>query len=254
MAEKMTLEVESGHDLEVENEARAVIGKLEPDVKVISLKDVKEKEGRNPNKNRLIRIIIAFVLFLALIIIKPSNNWVALASYLVVYVLIGGDIVKRAVTNIFRGEVFDENFLMSVATIGAFFIGEYPEAVAVMLFYQVGEWFQSAAVDQSRKSIAKLMDIRPDSANLLVNGQIKAVAPDTIEIGQQILVKPGEKVPLDGQIIDGSSMVDTSALTGESVPRTVKVGDEILGGFINKNGALTINVTKNLGIQQLAKF
>lgn len=254
MAEKMTLEVESGHDLEVENEARAVIGKLEPDVKVISLKDVKEEEGHNPNKNRLIRIIIAFVLFLALIIIKPSNNWVALASYLVVYVLIGGDIVKRAVTNIFRGEVFDENFLMSVATIGAFFIGEYPEAVAVMLFYQVGEWFQSAAVDQSRKSIAKLMDIRPDSANLLVNGQIKAVAPDTIEIGQQILVKPGEKVPLDGQIIDGSSMVDTSALTGESVPRTVKVGDEILGGFINKNGALTINVTKKFGDSTVSKI
>lgn len=254
MAEKMTLEVESGHDLEVENEARAVIGKLEPDVKVISLKDVKEEEGRNPNKNRLIHIIIAFVLFLALIIIKPSNNWVALASYLVVYVLIGGDIVKRAVTNIFRGEVFDENFLMSVATIGAFFIWEYPEAVAVMLFYQVGEWFQSAAVDQSRKSIAKLMDIRPDSANLLVNGQIKAVAPDTIEIGQQILVKPGEKVPLDGQIIDGSSMVDTSALTGESVPRTVKVGDEILGGFINKNGALTINVTKKFGDSTVSKI
>lgn len=254
MAEKMTLEVELGHDLEVENEARAVIGKLEPDVKVISLKDVKEEEGRNPNNNRLIRIIIAFVLFLALIIIKPSNNWVALASYLVVYVLIGGDIVKRAVTNIFRGEVFDENFLMSVATIGAFFIGEYPEAVAVMLFYQVGEWFQSAAVDQSRKSIAKLMDIRPDSANLLVNGQIKAVAPDTIEIGQQILVKPGEKVPLDGQIIDGSSMVDTSALTGESVPRTVKVGDEILGGFINKNGALTINVTKKFGDSTVSKI
>ncbi|MFG5395046.1 heavy metal translocating P-type ATPase [Enterococcus faecalis] len=254
MAEKMTLEVESGHDLEVENEARAVIGKLEPDVKVISLKDVKEEEGRNPNNNRLIRIIIAFVLFLALIIIKPSNNWVALASYLVVYVLIGGDIVKRAVTNIFRGEVFDENFLMSVATIGAFFIGEYPEAVAVMLFYQVGEWFQSAAVDQSRKSIAKLMDLRPDSANLLVNGQIKAVAPDTIEIGQQILVKPGEKVPLDGQIIDGSSMVDTSALTGESVPRTVKVGDEILGGFINKNGALTINVTKKFGDSTVSKI
>ncbi|MCD4925978.1 cadmium-translocating P-type ATPase, partial [Enterococcus faecalis] len=175
-------------------------------------------------------------------------------SYLVVYVLIGGDIVKRAVTNIFRGEVFDENFLMSVATIGAFFIGEYPEAVAVMLFYQVGEWFQSAAVDQSRKSIAKLMDIRPDSANLLVNGQIKAVAPDTIEIGQQILVKPGEKVPLDGQIIDGSSMVDTSALTGESVPRTVKVGDEILGGFINKNGALTINVTKKFGDSTVSKI
>ena len=141
-----------------------------------------------------------------------------------------------------------------MATIGAFFIGEYPEAVAVMLFYQVGEWFQSAAVDQSRKSIAKLMDIRPDSANLLVNGQIKTVAPDTIEIGQQILVKPGEKVPLDGQIIDGSSMVDTSALTGESVPRTVKVGDEILGGFINKNGALTINVTKKFGDSTVSKI
>ncbi|BDQ57371.1 hypothetical protein EfsSVR2331_14960 [Enterococcus faecalis] len=111
-----------------------------------------------------------------------------------------------------------------------------------------------AAVDQSRKSIAKLMDIRPDSANLLVNGQIKAVAPDTIEIGQQILVKPGEKVPLDGQIIDGSSMVDTSALTGESVPRTVKVGDEILGGFINKNGALTINVTKKFGDSTVSKI
>lgn len=253
MTTKMTMDIEESHVLEVDSETREIIGKLEPDVKVIAMTDDQKDEGSNPNRNRLIRITLSFVLFLALILLKPTNE-IALISYLAVYVLIGGDIVKRAVTNIFRGEVFDENFLMAVATIGAFFIGEYPEAVAVMLFYQVGEWFQSAAVDQSRKSIAKLMDIRPDSANLIVNGELRVVAPDTVTIGEQILVKPGEKVPLDGKIIDGTSLVDTSALTGESVPRTVKANDEILGGFINKSGALTVEVTKRFGDSTVSKI
>ena len=254
MAEKMTLEVESGHDLEVENEARAVIGKLEPDVKVISLKDVKEEEGRNPNKNRLIRIIIAFVLFLALIIIKPSNNWVALASYLVVYVLIGGDIVKRAVTNIFRGEVFDENFLMTVATLGAFAIGNHPEGVAVMIFYEIGELFQSYAVNRSRKSISSLMDIRADYANLITDGEEKKVDPSEIKIDDIIVIKPGERVPLDGIVIEGNSSLDTSALTGESLPRNIELNDEILAGVINLTGVIRVKVTKEFGESTVSRI
>ena len=197
-------------------------------------------------KKMLIRIVIAFILFITLKFLSLNNLYETIL-FLITYFIIGYDILKKAIKGILNHQIFDENFLMAIATIGAIALGEYGEGVAVMLFYQIGEWFQSYAVGKSRRNISELMDIRPDSANLLVNGQIKAVAPDTIEIGQQILVKPGEKVPLDGQIIDGSSMVDTSALTGESVPRTVKVGDEILGGFINKNGALTINVTKKFG-------
>ncbi|MCR8842257.1 heavy metal translocating P-type ATPase [Paenibacillus sp. SC116] len=172
-----------------------------------------------------------------------SSN-LALALFLVAYVLAGGDVLYKALRNITRGRVFDENFLMSIATIGAFIIGEYPEGVAVMIFYQIGELFQSIAINRSRKSIRALMDIRPDYANLKVNGELRKVSPEEIQIGDVIVVKPGERVPLDGKVIDGVSMLDTSALTGESIPREVEAGSEILSGFINKNGVLTVEVTK----------
>ncbi|NOV80691.1 Cd2+/Zn2+-exporting ATPase [Clostridium saccharobutylicum] len=182
------------------------------------------------------------------------SNLIELIMYLVSYLLVGGEVILRALKNISRGQVFDENFLMGIATIGAFAIGEYPEGVAVMLFYQIGEIFQDMAVDRSRKSISALMDIRPDFASLKINGDIKKVSPEEVGIGDVIIVKPGEKVPLDGKVIEGNSMVDTAALTGESVPREVGVGDSILGGVINKNGLLTIKVEKEFGDSTIAKI
>ncbi|WP_334077445.1 heavy metal translocating P-type ATPase [Paenibacillus sanfengchensis] len=184
-----------------------------------------------------------------------SLGWeLELLLYLAVYLIVGGDIVLKALKNIVRGRVFDEYFLMSIATIGAFVIGEYPEGVAVMLFYQVGELFQSIAVNRSRKSISALMDIRPDFANLKSGDEILRVSPEEVQIGDWIVVRPGEKVPLDGKVIEGSSAMDTSALTGESMPREVAAGDDVLSGFINKNGVLTIKVTKEFGESTVAKI
>ncbi|RCW49733.1 heavy metal translocating P-type ATPase [Halanaerobium sp. MA284_MarDTE_T2] len=170
------------------------------------------------------------------------------------YLLIGGPVLMAAFKNIKRGQVFDENFLMSIATIGAFSIQEFPEGVAVMLFYMVGEIFQERAVDRSRRSIKKLMDIRPDYANLKLEDTTKEVDPEDVQIGDIIIIKPGEKVPLDGEVLEGSSMVDTSALTGESVPRKVETGDEILSGTINKDGLLTVEVTKEYGQSTVSKI
>ena len=205
-------------------------------------------------KKRLIKIIIALILFIVSLSINFSNEWINKGIYIVSYLIVGFDIVKKAVRNIFRGKVFDENFLMTVATIGAFAIGEFPEAVAVMLFYQVGELFQSYAVDKSRKSIANLMDIRPDYANLKTENKIEKVNPEEVKIGQEILVKPGEKIPLDGTIIEGISMIDTSALTGESIPKKVKIGESVLSGCINQTGVLTIKVEKEFGESTVSKI
>jgi len=177
-----------------------------------------------------------------------------LVLYLASYFLIGGEVVLRALRNICKGQVFDENFLMGVATIGAFAIGEYAEGVAVMLFYQVGELFQHLAVNRSRKSISALMDIRPDFANLKIGDETRKVAPEEVEIGDLILVKPGEKLPLDGRVIEGISALDTSALTGEALPRDVEPGSEVLSGSINKNGLLLIEVTKAFGESTISKI
>ena len=205
-------------------------------------------------KKEVIKVVIALILFLISLIIPFENAWINIGIYIISYLIVGLDVLIEAIKNIFKGEVFDENFLMTIATIGAFAIGEYPEAVAVMLFYQVGEMFQSYAVDKSRKSIASLMDIRPDFANIKKNGSIEKVSPDKINIGDIIIVKPGEKVPLDGTIVDGNSMLDTSALTGESVPREVNIGDEVLSGSINQNGLIEIKVTKNFGESTVSKI
>ena len=203
---------------------------------------------------RLWRIIIGAAVLVAATIINFNNEWLQIALFIISYIIVGGDVVKRAVKNIFKGQVFDENFLMSIATIGAFFIGEYPEGVAVMLFYQVGELFQSYAVGKSRKSIASLMDIRPDYANVKKGDELVKVDPDEVQIGDIIVIKAGEKIPLDGKVIEGSSMIDTSALTGESVPREVEVGSDILSGCININGVITGEVTKEFGEATVRKI
>lgn len=187
---------------------------------------------------------------------SPLEGWAQLVLYIAAYLIAGGDIVLQAFKNMVRGQVFDEYFLMTVATLGAFAIGEYPEGVAVMLFYQLGELFQGMAVNRSRKSIQSLMDIRPDYANVLIGSgdETRRVSPEDVRIGDRIVVKAGEKVPLDGVVKAGSSMVDTSALTGESVPRELEPGSDVLSGFVNKNGILTIEVTKTFGESTVSKI
>jgi len=204
-------------------------------------------------KLEFIRTGIGAALFVAAVLLKLSFG-IELAMYLAAYIFIGGEVLIKSIRNIARGQVFDENFLMSLATIGAFAIGEYSEGVAVMLFYQIGEMFQDIAVNRSRKSIKELMDIRPDYANLITDGKLMRIAPEEVPIGALIIVKPGERVPLDGRVKEGRSMVDTSALTGESVPREVGDGDEILAGFINKNGAITVEVTRKFGESTVSKI
>lgn len=191
-----------------------------------------------------LKLIIGAIIFAIAIVLKDDSA-IKIALFVIAYILIGGNVILTAVKNIFRGEIFDENFLMTVATLGAFFIGEYPEGVAVMLFYEIGELFQSYAVNRSRKSITSLMNIRADYANVIRNEKEEKVNPETVNIDEVIIVKPGERVPLDGVILEGTSFVDTSALTGESVPREVSHGDDILAGFINTNGVLKIKVSKD---------
>lgn len=212
-------------------------------------------------KNMLTRILVTAVLYAALVaadhmkmIPAVFEGWKLLFLYLIPYFVIGWDILYKAVRNIKNGQIFDENFLMAVATIGAFGVNEYSEAVAVMLFYQVGELFQSYAVNRSRQSITDLMDICPEYANIEEDGQLKQVDPDDVEVGDIIVIKPGEKIPLDGKVVFGESMVDTSALTGESVPRTVKEGDDLVSGCVNGNGLLRAEVTKEFDDSTVAKI
>ena len=206
------------------------------------------------------RIIIAAILFVAGMIspyILPENqttDYVEFAVFLASYAIIGWDIIWKALCNIRQGQIFDENFLMMIATVGAFILGEHSEGVAVMLFYQVGEWFQSYAVAKSRKSITSLMDIRPDYANVQRSGKLVQVDPDEVQIGEIIIVKPGEKIPIDGIITSGTSTLDTSALTGESLPREAEEGMEVISGCINQTGILTIKTTKEFGESTVAKI
>lgn len=207
----------------------------------------------------LARIIIALIMTVALLFID-ATGWLQLSLYLIVYLIIGGDILKKAWAGIINGRVFDENFLMAVATIGAFALaiyeksGDYLEAIAVMLFYQIGEFFQSYAVGKSRRNIAALMDIRPDYANIEKNGAIIKVDPDDVEVGQIIIVQPGEKIPIDGVVVSGESSLNTSALTGESLPREVRKDDEVISGSINLSGLLKIKTTKDFGESTVSKI
>ena len=205
-------------------------------------------------KKKLIRIIISFILLVLAFILKLDNVIINDILFIISYLIVGYDIILKALRNITRGKVFDENFLMTIATIGAFFIGEFPEAVAVMLFYQVGELFQSYAVDKSRKSVASLMDIRPDYANVYRNEEINKVNPNDVNIGEIILIKPGEKIPLDGIVVEGNSHLNTLALTGESMPKSVTETDEVLSGYINNEGILKVKVTKEFGESTVSKI
>jgi len=216
-----------------------------------------QHESGDLNKRKIIQLISGIILFAAGLVLKkvfPDEVTYYFAIFGLSYLILGGEVVWQALKNISKGQIFDENFLMSVATIGAFAIGDFPEGVAVMLFYQIGEYFQDAAVQKSKKSITSLMDIRPDYANLKRGNEIEKVAPDTVKIGEIILIRPGEKVPLDGLVTDGDSMLDTSALTGESVPRSVKPGESVLAGCINQSGVLTVEVTREFGESTVSKI
>ncbi|WP_318010962.1 heavy metal translocating P-type ATPase [Clostridium estertheticum] len=251
--------------LSIIDEIKKIVKRIEPDVVLISNNEktfkpegklqnqVRDDEEQVKNKNKIIAFSVGIILFTIALVLK-LDYWVEFSLFLISYLLIGGEVLIIAIRNILRGEVFDENFLMALATVGAFSIGQFPEGVGVMLFYQVGEFFQEAAVNKSRKSISALMDIRPDYANKKFGDKIVKVDPEQVHIGDIVIVKPGEKVPLDGIIIEGKSLVDTAALTGESVPREVASGDEILAGCINKNGLLTIEVAKEFGESTLSKI
>lgn len=266
---------------DVDSKVRKIVNNLEPDVVVKEIssdatrsayssklddvnssenfteanksdEDDDEEHGEISKKDK-IKFAVGCGFFIAALLVK-NIEWLKVSLFVISYVLVGGHVVMRAAKNILKGQVFDENFLMAIATIGAFAIKEYPEAVAVMIFYQIGELFQDAAVSRSRKSIGELMNIRPDFAIIKVENEEKAVDPEQVNINDVIIVKPGEKIPLDGKVISGEAQVDTSALTGESVPRKVSIGDEVLGGCINTNGVLNIQVTKVFGESTIAKI
>lgn len=254
--ERLTIEAYGGENVPaIIRLAAQTIREMEPEIGISFTKKTAAEVPSDQGKHRLRRIglIVGAILFAAGILI-PAPNPVKLAVFLVSYLLVGGEVVLRAMKNIARGQVFDENFLMSVATIGAFGVGAYAEGVAVMLFYQIGEFFQDLAVNRSRRSISALMDIRPDYANLKIGAEVKKVSPEEVGIGDLILVRPGEKVPLDGKVVKGQSSVDTSALTGESLPRDVEPGADILSGSVNKNGLLTVKVTKEFGESTVTKI
>ena len=251
---KLTIDVAEDRLATVEQETKKVVRELEPDVKVTEIDKEKVSEhGNEKERNTLIRILFSLA-GIAVLLLFDFNEPVRLIGYLLIYLLIGYDVVKKAVMNIVKGQIFDENFLMSVATIGAMLIGEYPEAVAVMLFYQIGEYFQGLAVNHSRKSIRELMAIRPETAHIQTAEGLMTVNPEDVRIGQYVLVKPGERVPLDGTIIEGESLVDTSALTGESVPKSVYVGETVLSGFINKNKPFLVQVEKSYENSTISKL
>ena len=203
---------------------------------------------------KVIKIILALILFIIALVLNFNNELVNNIIYIIAYIIVGFEIVKKAIKNIIRGKLFDENFLMTIATLGAFGIGEFPEAVAVMLFYQIGESFQDYAVDKSRKSITSLINIRPDYANVERNGKLLKVNPDDVKIGEIVVIKPGEKIPLDGNIIEGRSSIDTKALTGESLPQDVVEGEDVLSGCINLNSVIKVKVTKEYGESTVSKI
>lgn len=258
ISKKLTYEVKQDVDvIGIISSIESIVKRIEPDARVCYI-GPKENKSNKPSLKKeshlkeIVQLILGAFLFV-LGLILPFPDWADLIIFLIAYMIVGGEVVLKAFKKILKGDVFSEQFLMTVATIGAFAIREYAEGVAVMLFYLVGELFEDLAVDRSRRSISKLMDIRPDYANLKVAESITRVSPETIQIGDVIVVKPGERIPLDGIVIDGASTVDTSALTGESLPRSLKEGSEAFSGFINKNGVLTIKVTKVFGDSTVSK-
>jgi len=245
-------------------EINQIVTRIEPDVVVYDKNSLEQRRSAEKQKNtkkltlksldqEIIKIALAIAIF-AVALIFPFYSLIELSLFVLSYIIAGHKVLLRAVRNIFRGQLFDENFLMTLATLGAFAIGEYPEAVAVMLFYLIGEYFQDLAVDRSRKSITDLLKIKSDYANLATEKEIIKVIPESVKRGDTIIVKPGEKIPLDGEIISGSSTVDTSNITGEAVPRGVKSGDTVLSGFVNNYGLLTVRVTKEYKESTVARI
>ncbi|MGL6105103.1 heavy metal translocating P-type ATPase [Romboutsia sp.] len=264
ISKKLNIEIkQSINEKQIIDNVVKIINDTEPglDIQINSkrttkAKATKEKEHSDIDKKDLFKLIIGAIVYV-FGIYQTATGFESQFSniiFLIAYIIVGGEVLVKAVRNAIKGSVFDENFLMAIATIGALAIGELPEAVGVMLFYQIGEFLQGMAVGKSRKSITALMEIRPDYANLKIGPEIKVVSPEEISVGDIIVVKPGEKVPLDGTVIEGISMVDTSALTGESVLREISVGEDILSGFINKNALLTIKVTKEFGESTVSKI
>lgn len=259
VSKKLRVQIDSNNDLDkISNEVKSIVNEIEPDVKVYekdsstNTSDHVHDHG-NVENSQIAKLIISAILFLIPIILKfeGSSRFI---FFFISYIVVGGEILLKALRNISKGQVFDENFLMAIATIGAFAIGEYPEGVAVMLFYQLGELFQDIAVGHSRKSIKSLLDIRPDYANIKEGEKIKKVEPSEVKIGDYIVIKPGEKIPLDGIVVDGKSNVDTSNITGETVPRTIEEGDTVLSGFVNNEGLLTVEVSKEFGESTVSKI
>jgi len=256
VTKKLKIEVKNNKDLDqVIKDTKAIVKRLEPDVEVVEYRDNHGHAHHHGDvhKSDLIKIIIGGLLFAIPFILK-LEGLAKFSVYLLAYLIVGYEIIIRAGKNIAAGMPFDENFLMTIATIGAFIIGEYPEGVAVMLFYQVGEFFQGLAVNNSRRSIKSLMDIRPDYANLVQGEETVTVDPADVHIGDYIMVRPGERVPLDGVVVEGKSQVDTSNITGESVPRTVEAGEEIFSGVVNNTGLLKIQVSKEFGESTVSKI
>ena len=252
---KQTLTLELSNDADVYGKVEKIVHRYEPDVKVRPKKDSQTQEADFNVQKMLLRMGIGAAVFAAGLLLGARIQFpVQLTLFVIAYVILGYDVVLGAVKNIIKGHVFDENFLMSLSSIGAFFIGEYPEAVAVMLFYQLGEFFQDLAVQRSRRSISELMGIRPDTATVKRNGQWIRVSPEDVAEGEWILVKPGEKIPLDGVVLLGDSMVDARTLTGESVPKSVHPMDEVLSGCVNETGLLTVQVTKPYDQSTVAKI
>ena len=264
ISKKLTLNIDEQYDEEdIINKVIKIIDDTEPglNIQIVSSEDNKidsEKieVSHDIDKKDLIKLIIGAIVYIFGIYqtatgFESQYSWII---FLVAYIVVGGEVLIKAIRNAIKGSLFDENFLMAIATVGALAIGELPEAVGVMLFYQIGEFLQGIAVGKSRKSITSLMEIRPDYANLKLESEVKVVSPEEVKIGDIIVVKPGEKVPLDGVVVNGISMVDTSALTGESVLREISVGEDILSGFINKNALLTIKVTKEFGESTVSKI
>ena len=263
MKQTLTISADSAAISSLTKQIEEIVHSHEPDVEVIEkqddilpVKNSKTEEKDDSTKKMIVRLSVGAVIYLIGIIASLAGAAfpVVLTLLIIAYIILGYDVVLQAIKNIGRGQIFDEHFLMTVSTIGAFCIGEYPEAVAVMLFYQVGEFFQDHAVKRSRKSISSLLDIRPDTSNVSRNGEVVTVPSETVNIGETIIIKPGEKVPLDGIVIDGETMLDTRALTGESVPRSVHKGETVLSGCINQNSVISVQVTKSFGESTASKI
>lgn len=258
VSKRLTIETFDKNEMpEIIRKSSDIVGSIEPDIKVQigDLSDEADDENGFDRIDRwkIARTVFGMILFLIALFFE-FTDWIDFGLYLISYLLVGGEVVFKAIRKILKGQIFDEHFLMSVATIGAFAIGQYAEGVAVMLFYQVGDFFQDLSVNKSRKSIRALMNIRPDYANLKTGNQIRAVSPEAVHVGDLIVIRPGEKIPLDGIVVEGKSLIDTSVITGESLPRDIETGHEVYSGSINKNGLFVVQVTKEFGDSTVSKI